>query len=74
MFTQLSSLLEAKKTQKTHDECSDEIDGYHGACREALTLLERELKGKDGHDLAAQALKQLNKAIALAKQWDRRCG
>jgi uncharacterized coiled-coil DUF342 family protein len=71
----LQQLLEMKKT---HDECSDEIDAYHAV---ALTSLE-ELEELVGTDMTAEtqqkllkdAIKHLKLAIALAKDWSRRCG
>ena len=71
----LQQLIEMKKT---HDECSDEIDAYHAVAMQSL----QELKKLIGTDISAEtqqkllmdAIKHLELAISLAKDWNRRCG
>ena len=67
----LAQLLEAKKT---HDQCSDEIDGYHAEARDALAVLKKITSDKEQLKQLALAQAALQKAISLATSWDRRCG
>lgn len=67
----LVQLLEAKKT---HDECSDEIDGYHAEARDALAELKKLTTDKDQLRHLEKAQLYLQKAIRLATSWERRCG
>lgn len=71
----LRQLLEMKKT---HDECSDEIDAYHAVAMSSLqelkTLVGTNMSAEMQQKLLMDAIKHLELAIALAKDWNKRCG
>lgn len=71
----LRQLLEMKKT---HDECSDEIDAYHEVAMNSLHELKELLSNggpvEEQHKHLSSAIKHLELAIALAKDWNKRCG